>query len=41
MTSSEITEWLAYFSLKIEGTPVSAKAELEKLFSSRIKKKGR
>jgi hypothetical protein len=41
MTSSEITEWIAYFSLKIEGDPASAKAELAKIFSSRIKKKGR
>jgi hypothetical protein len=41
MTSSEITEWIAYFSLKIEGDPSNARTELSKIFSSRIKKKGR
>jgi hypothetical protein len=41
VTSSEITEWIAYFSLKLEGDPASAKDELTKILSSRIKKKGR
>jgi len=40
-SSREITEWIAYFSLKAEGDPVDAKKELSKIFGSRIKKKGK
>jgi len=40
-TSKEITEWLAYFSLKMEGELVDTKKALSKMFGSRIKKKRR
>jgi hypothetical protein len=41
ITSSEITEWVAYFNLKTEGDPVDPKAALTKMFKTKIKKKGR
>jgi hypothetical protein len=39
ISSSEITEWIAYFSLKTGGE-IDAKIALSNMFSSRIKKKG-
>ena len=39
LTSSEITEWIAYLNLKNEIDKPDAHAQLSKMFSGRIKKK--
>jgi hypothetical protein len=41
ISSSEITEWIAYLNLKNEWEPVDPKTELTKMFSGKIKKKAK